>query len=178
MEAPRPDPDFDAVYEELRTLARRKLRAGLAGHTLQATALVHEAWVKLASVESRTQLGAEPGRYYSLAARAMRFLLVDHARRRSALKRGGGGRSAGVEPDELPAEAEPGQDEQLLALDVALEKLRALDARKAEVVELRHFAGLSVEDTATALGISPATVKREWTFARAWLENEMSAERS
>lgn len=168
-----PDADFDQVYQELRSIARRKLGAGLAGHTLQATALVNETWLKLASAESKTQLGSDPSRFFALAAKAMRFLLVDHARKRSTLKRDAGRRAAELDPNELAATADP-EDAQLLQLDAALEKLREVDERKAKVVELRHFAGLSVEDTAKALELSPATVKREWSFARAWLEREMT----
>lgn len=177
-EAARSSEEFDQVYQELRTLARARLKSGLGGQTLQATALVHEAWIKITSAESESLLGTDPARFYALAARAMRFLLVDHARRRGANKRGGGERSSGIDPDEVVVDADEAARGEILQLDAALEKLSQVDERKAQVVLLRHFAGLSVEETARSLGLSPATVKREWSFARAWLEQEILESRN
>lgn len=173
------DDRFLEVYDELRALARQRLAAGLGGHTLQATALVHEVWLKLASPIAQTLAARDPRHFYATAARAMRFILVDHARRKGALKRSGGASATGADPrdpDELPAPESAADGGEVLRLDAALEKLAAVDARKAEVVMLRHFAGLSVEEAAEALAISPATVKREWQFARAWLLREMGRE--
>jgi RNA polymerase sigma factor (TIGR02999 family) len=161
------------IYAELRRIAAGRLRAERPGHTLQPTALVHEAWLRLAE-----QHGAEwqnRAQFFGIAAQAMRRILVDHARRRHAAKRGG--HSPVVDVDELSEVlASPVPDEQLLALDVALEQLKALDERQARIVELRFFAGLSVDETAEALGVSGTTVKREWATARAWLFREVSKE--
>ncbi|MEN3337900.1 MAG: hypothetical protein V7647_1576 [Acidobacteriota bacterium] len=154
------------VYAELRRIARLKLGAERGGHTLQPTALVHEAWLRLmqqhgAGWQNRAQ-------FFAIAAQAMRRILVDHARRRQAAKRGSG--EAPVDVDELAdVLASPVPDEQLVALDAALERLSALDDRQAKVVELRFFGGLSVEETGDVLGLSPTTVKREWSTARLWL---------
>jgi RNA polymerase sigma factor (TIGR02999 family) len=154
------------VYAELRRIARMKLSGERSGHTLQATALVHEAWLRLmqqhgAGWQNRTQ-------FYAIAAQAMRRILVDHARRREAAKRGAGESMADV--DELAdVLASPVPDEQLVALDTALETLAALDERQAKVVELRFFGGLTVEETGEVLSLSPTTVKREWATARLWL---------
>ena len=165
------------VYAELRRRAARALRREADGHTLQPTALVHEAWMRLdgqhgARWESRTQ-------FFAVAARMMRRVLVDHARTRRALKRGAApvqvtlgevDRSAGTRaPEPTPGTVD------LLALDDALARLAALDPRKARLVELRYFAGLSIPECAAALGISPATVGREWAVARAWLRRELDA---
>jgi RNA polymerase sigma factor (TIGR02999 family) len=154
------------VYAELRRIARMKLSGERSGHTLQATALVHEAWLRLmqqhgAGWQNRTQ-------FYAIAAQAMRRILVDHARRREAAKRGAGESMADV--DELAdVLASPVPDEQLVALDTALETLAVLDERQAKVVELRFFGGLTVEETGEVLSLSPTTVKREWATARLWL---------
>ena len=153
------------VYAELRRLAARRLSHERQHHTLQATALVNEAWLKLVD-----QRGAWQSRthFFAIAAQAMRRILVDHARQRHAEKRGGEADHVPVDsvPTLLPS---PMPDERLLALDEALTRLAALDPRQAAVVELRFFAGLSVEDTAEVLGVSGMTVKREWAAARAWL---------
>ena len=159
------------VYAELRKQARRALRRERDGHTLQATALVHEAWLRLdvqhdARWESRTQ-------FLAVAAQMMRRVLVEHARMRHALKRGGGGihvtlgdaENAVAAPDEVD----------VLALDDALARLAILDPRKARLVELRYFAGLSIPEAAAALDISPATVGRDWAVARMWLRRELEA---
>ena len=162
------DAVFPVVYEELRRVAHRHLRGERTGHTLGTTALVHEAYLELARVRNDRW----PGRAYLLAAasQAMRRILIDHAVARRAQKRGGG---AAHEPlDDAVAMAVERGDE-LLALDEALERLTAVDERGARVVVCRFFGGMSVEETAEALGTSPATVKRDWTMARAWLNREL-----
>lgn len=164
---------FSAIYEELRGLARQRLLQGLAGQSLQATALVHEVWLKMAA--SGSELTADPRHFYATAAQAMRWILVDHARKKSSLKRGAA--SVEADPEQLPQAAADERAEGLLALDAALERLERADARKHQVVMLRHYAGLSVEETARTLELSPATVKREWQFARAWLVREMGTPR-
>lgn len=153
------------VYSELRRIAAAKLRGERSDHTLQPTALVHEAWLKLrqnvAGWQNREQ-------FFAIAAQAMRRILVDHARKRHAAKRGDG--QAPVAFDEVSRTfAVSWPDERLLALDQALEDLAALDPRQAQIVELRFFGGLSVEETASVLAISPTTVKREWATGRAFL---------
>jgi RNA polymerase sigma factor (TIGR02999 family) len=154
------------VYAELRRIAAGRLRAERGGHTLQPTALVHEAWMRLAD-----QHGApwqNRSQFFAIAAQAMRRILVDHARRRHAVRRGG---HAPVVPVDQLADvlASPMPDEQLIALDNALEQLTALDERQARIVELRFFAGLSIDEAADVLGLSATTIKREWATARAWL---------
>jgi RNA polymerase sigma factor (TIGR02999 family) len=164
------DDVFPAVYEELRRVAHRHLRGEGTGHTLGTTALVHEAYLEL----SRLEHIRWPGQAYVLAAasRAMRRILIDFAVARRAQKRGGG---AVAEPlDDAVAMAVARGDE-LLALDEALDGLAAVNERYARVVECRFFGGMSVEETAEALGTSPATVKRDWTMARAWLNRALSA---
>ena len=159
---------FPAVYEELRRVAHRHLRGERPGHTLGTTALVHEAYLELAKLDHVRW----PGHAYVLAAasRAMRRILVDWAVARRAQKRGGG---VAAEPldDAVAMAVERGDD--LLALDEALDRLTAVSERSARVVECRFFGGMSVEETAEALGTSPATVKRDWTTARAWLNREL-----
>lgn len=155
------------VYAELRSLAAAKLAAEKPGHTLDATALVHEAYLRVG--------GGEPfdhrGHFFAAAAEAMRRILVDHARRKQAEKRGGG--MARHDADELPiASREPPED--LIALDAALDRFAAVDPQKAELVKLRYFAGLTIEQAADALGISPATAKRHWAYSRAWLFREIA----
>jgi RNA polymerase sigma factor (TIGR02999 family) len=154
-----------AVYEELRRLAASRLRNERGSHTLQATALVHEAWLRLADQRGNWENRAH---FFAIAARTMRRILVDHARRRATAKRGLAVTGVPIDDvmDLLPA---PMPDDRLLALDEALDRLATLDARQAQVVELRFFAGLSVEDAANLLEISPSTIKREWATARAWL---------
>jgi len=156
------------VYGELRALAERALRRERAGHTLQPTALVHEAYIKLVD-QSRVQW-QNRAHFYAVAAQIMRRILVDHARARQAAKRdGAGGRIALEDTHAAPREQPP----DLMALDEALTRLGELDQRQGRVVELRFFAGLTNEETAEVLGVSPATVKREWTTAKAWLRREM-----
>lgn len=155
------------VYGELHKLAVHYMRAERGDHTLQPTALVHEAYMRL--VDQRNASWQNRSHFFGIAAQAMRRILVDHARRKRAGKREGGDR---VTLDESVAEA-PQRSVDLIALDDALNKLAALDPRQARVVELRFFGGLDIEQTAESLGISPATVKRDWTFARAFLQREM-----
>lgn len=154
-----------AVYDELRRIAASRLRLERDNHTLQPTALVNEAWLRL--VDQRVDWQGR-AHFFALAAQAMRRILVDHARRRHSVKRGGAQSALPVDDlaELLPS---PMPDERLLAMDEALTQLATIDLRQAQIVELRFFAGLSVVDTATALDISPTTVKREWASARAWL---------
>lgn len=159
------------VYDELRKLAKSRMANEPSGMTLQPTALVHEAYLRLLG---DTNIGWDNrGHFFAAAALAMRRILVDRARGRNRIKRGGG--RAKVELNEAMLSAES-QSDDLLTLDEALTKLERFDKRKAEVVMLRYFAGLSIEDTAAALGVSPATVKNEWTFARAWLHREIASD--
>ncbi len=156
------------VYDEFRALARHYLAQERANHTLQPTALVHEAYMKLVDQTRVDWQGRS--HFFAVAAQAMRRILVDHARSRQRDKRGGG--RARVVLDEAVA-LSPQKDEDVLALDECLERLAALDARQAKVVELRFFGGLSVEEVAEALGVSKRTVEGDWTFARAWLSREL-----
>lgn len=153
------------VYAELHVLAQHHMRRERDEHTLQATVLVNEAFMRL--VDQRGVSWQSRSQFYTLASRAMRRLLVDHARKRRAEKRDGGVQV----PLDVIAAPEQGMD--VMALDDALNALAALDARQAQIVELRFFAGFSIEATAATLGISPATVKRDWVFARAFLQREM-----
>lgn len=171
------------VYEELRRLAQahlgREPGAG-AGQTLQATELVHEAYLRLVGPATKGSDGGWRGRghFFATAARAMRRILVDRARARGAQKRGGDRERVGLDAaaDELgratPIEASGPVD--LLALDQALAELEAREPRQAEVVLLRYFAGLTIEQSAASLGVSPATVKADWAYARAWLRRAMA----
>lgn len=152
------------VYQRLRDLAERQLRGERTGHTLQPTALVHEAWLSL-----RDRLGGlrgEPARFFSAAAEAMRCILIDHARRRGAQKRGGGAQQIPLDLVELANSADV---DELLALDQAIEALAATDPRCAEIVRLRFYAGLDENQTAEVLATSTRTVRRDWAFARAFL---------
>ncbi len=155
------------VYGELHNLAVHYMRLERGDHTLQPTALVHEAYMRL--VDQRNASWQNRSHFFGIAAQAMRRILVDHARRKRAGKREGGDR---VTLDASVAEA-PERSVDLIALDDALTRLAELDPRQARVVELRFFGGLDIEQTAESLGISPATVKRDWTFARAFLQREM-----
>ena len=160
------------VYHELRSLARAHLAGERAGHTLEPTALVHEAYLRLV----RPDAASEPhfnGRqhFFATAATAMRRILVDHAREKKALKRGGAGRRVDLSDSDAVA-GEPDLD--VVGLDEALKQLEAVDPRRARVVTFRFFGGLTVEETAAALEVSPATVKNDWAFARVWLLRAMS----
>ncbi|PWU09953.1 MAG: RNA polymerase subunit sigma-70 [Terriglobia bacterium] len=161
------------VYGELRRLAAGYMRKEAPGNTLQPTALVHEAFLRLVGhhapeCENRSQ-------FYGVAAHLMREILVDHARSRQAAKRGGG--FAHVTLEEEAMVLTPDHDAGLMALDEALERLAALDARKGRVVELRFFGGLSVEESAEVLGVSDVTIRRDWQFAKTWLLRELSGEK-
>jgi RNA polymerase sigma factor (sigma-70 family) len=176
------------VYQELRSLAQRHLRRERSNHTIQRTALVNEAFVRLVNQQSVDWQSR--AHFFGLASNLMRRILVDHARARLASKRGGGVEAVSLDEIVNPADpqdtaspgpryAEPGQvdgetDEDVAAIDEALTRLGALDERQAKIVEMRYFGGLTIEETAAAIGISDATVKREWTLARAWLRRELS----
>ena len=157
------------VYDELRGVARRRLQHEQPGHSLQATALVHEVYLRLVDVDRLTLKNRT--HFFAVAAKLMRQILVDHARRQHADKRGGGATMLSV--DDVSPAAQP-RSVDVLALDEALEALSAIDARQGSVVELRFFGGLDIEETAEALGISPATVEREWVLAKAWLYRRLS----
>ena len=157
------------VYEELRSLARHYLRMERPDHTLQSTALVHEAFVRL--VGQKPPEWKDRKHFYGVAARLMRQILVDHARGHRADKRGGNVIKLGLTEGLMGKESE-GLD--ILALDDSLNRLAQLNPQQSQIVELRFFSGLSIEDTSEVLGISPATVKRHWTTARAWLFREMN----
>ena len=159
---------YGLVYDELHRLASSNLRRERAGHTLQPTALVNEAYLRLGTGPgSGDAAWANRRHFFHAAARAMRQILVDHARRRDAEKRGGGAERVTLADVEVAA---PEANVDLLRLDVALDALAAEDARLAELVQLRFFVGLSIEEAAKTLGVSPATAKRDWAFARAWLQ--------
>jgi RNA polymerase sigma-70 factor (ECF subfamily) len=159
---------MEAVYDDLRRKAAGILRRESPGHTLQPTALVNEAYLRL--VDQKRVAWQNRAHFLAVAARLMRRILIDYARRRRAAKRGG--EATRVTLDDFAAS--PGSTPlDLLVLDEALAELTALDARQGQIVELRAFGGLTVEETAEALGISPATVKRDWSFAQAWLERRL-----
>ncbi len=167
----RPDGDsaalIELVYDELRGLSEAYLRQERPDHTLQATALVHEAFL---SISPRTRPWVDRTHFFRAAAKAMRHILVNHAKARNAIKRGGGERPVRLHETALVFAA-PEID--LLALDDALRRLAELDPEKGHVVELRFFAGCSIEQAAEVLGVSTATVERHWRFARAWLRTEL-----
>lgn len=159
---------FPLVYDELRRLAHYRMRRERAGHTLSTTALVHEAYLKLVDLNRIQWKGR--AHFFAIAVQAMRNILVNHAHRRKAQKRGGG--ETPLPLDDVLVMSEQRADE-ILALDEALHELARRSERQHEVVQYRFFAGLSVEETAQALDISPATVKRDWSAARAWLNREL-----
>jgi RNA polymerase sigma factor (TIGR02999 family) len=156
------------VHEELRRLAHRYMRGERAGHTLQTTALVNEAYMRLVDVERMEWRGR--GHFFAMAATLMRRILVDHARDRARDKRGGSVVLTSLGDKAIAAA--PSLD--VLALDEALDRLSGMDPQQARIVELRFFAGMTIEETADALDISPATVKRDWTWAKAWLHQQLS----
>jgi RNA polymerase sigma factor (TIGR02999 family) len=158
------------VYDELRGIARQYLRHERAGHTLQPTALAHEAYLKL--VDQQRVRWQNRAHFFAVAAQLIRRILVDHARSHGAAKRGGGVPAATLEAVLQPSMK---RDLNVVALDDTLARLAALDARQARLVELRFFGGLNVEETAEVLGVSSATVKREWRTAKAWLHRELQA---
>lgn len=157
------------VYDELRKLAQYHMANEPVGHTLTATALVHEAYVRLVG-DGPSEWNSR-GHFFAAAARAMRRILVERARRNAQGKRGGGRMRVPLGDVAMVSSAPP---EDLLELDLALGRLELRDSRKAEVVSLRYFAGLTVDETAAAMGVSPRLVNKEWTFARAWLMRELS----
>jgi RNA polymerase sigma factor (TIGR02999 family) len=157
------------VYEELRKLAAAKMAQEKPGQTLQATALVHEAWLRLGGDEAPSFQNR--ARFFGAAAEAMRRILIERARRRIAAKRGGGAAMVDVEGIEIPSPV--ADDDQLLAVNEALEKFSTLDPRKAELVKLRYFVGMNFDEAATALGIAVPTAKQWWAYARAWLTVEL-----
>ena len=158
------------VYDELRRVANRRLRGESPGHSLQATALVHEVYLRLVDLDRMTVTNR--AHFFGVAATLMRQILVDHARRQRADKRGGA--ATIVSLDEVsPAAPTPNMD--VLALDEALDALSAIDSRQCRVVELRFFAGLTIDEAAEVLGVSPATVEREWALAKAWLYRHLSS---
>ena len=160
------------VYEELRRQAARFLRRERPGHTLQTTALIHEAYLKL--IDQKHMHWQNRAQFFGIAAQLMRRILVDHARGKQAGKRGGD--DVKLQLDEALIVGQS-KDVNLVALDEALNRLAQLDEQQGRIVELRYFSGLSIEETAEALGISPATVKRDWALAKAWLRREiMSSE--
>lgn len=161
------------VYEELRRLAAYKMAQEPLGQTLQATALVHEAWLRLAAQDNQTY--ANRTHFFAVAAEAMRRILIDRARRRRAVRRGG--QAQRVDTDALEVAA-PVPDDELLALDEALERLAEQEPQKAELVKLRHFVGLTLVEAAEILGISEPTAKRYWAYARAWLFRELERQRA
>jgi RNA polymerase sigma factor (TIGR02999 family) len=157
------------VYSELRRMAAHKMANEPAGHTLQPTALVHEAWLKL--VDSPARSWQNRAHFFGAAAEAMRRLLIARARRKHAQRRGAG--AAHLDVDELEI-ASPIPPKRMLALDEALNRFAAVEPQQAELVKLRYFVGLRIEEVAEVLGISEATAKRWWNYARAWLFNEIS----
>ena len=162
------------VYDELRKLAQSYMRRESKEHTLQPTALVHEAYFKL--IDQRGVKWQNRAHFYGVAAQMMRRILIDHARQRKAAKRGGSQARISFDEGLHWAAEEEGPD--LLVLDQALQKLEKLDERQAQVVEMRYFGGLSIEETAEVLDTSPATVKRDWAMAKAWLYRELNPDES
>lgn len=165
------------VYTELRAIARRQHAGENAAHSLNTTGIVHEAYLKLVKLDRLGWQNRE--QFFALAARSMRQILVDHARKRKAVKRGGEAPLLSLDEmtttfGEVAFTLDDGQIDELLGLDLALQGLEAKNERHARIVECRFFTGLSIEETAKAIGISPATVKREWVLARAWLNRELS----
>lgn len=157
------------VYEELRRLATARMANEMPGQTLQPTTLVHEAWLRLVGVDGHAQF-SNRAHFFGAAAEAMRRILIEKARRKQAARHGGNQPVADLQEMDIPS---PAPTDELLALHDALDQLAAQDPAKAELVKLRYFVGLTLEETAEVLGISLATAKRQWTFARAWLHAEI-----
>jgi RNA polymerase sigma factor (TIGR02999 family) len=160
------------VYDELRRLAAHKMANEAPGHTLQPTALVHEAWLRLVGSEAEGQFQSR-AHFFAAAAEAMRRILIERARRKRAVRHGGNQRRVDIQEVDV---ASPDHDDQLLALNEALDKLAAQHKAEAELVKLRYFVGMTNEEAADMLGISPRTAKYYWTHARAWLYREMETE--
>ena len=172
---------LELVYDQLRALARSRMArepGGGAGMTLDATALVHEAYLRLVGddKDKPRQQWEGRGHFFGAAALSMRRILVERARHRKRLRHGGGRERVDFEPAQMLAQKPEADGTDLIALDEALGELEKIDPRKAQVVSLRYFAGLSIEETAAAMDLSPATVKNEWAFARAWLHRQLSGE--
>ncbi len=175
------DGDHDAldrlmplVYQELHRMASRYLTRERSGHTLQSTALVHEAYVRL--VDQRLVDWENRAQFFGLAAQAMRRILVDHARSRGRAKRGSDAPRVAIEAVDPASTADSVDPEETIAIDIALNKLQAIDPGQARIVELRFFGGLTVEETAEVVSTSVSTVKREWALARAWLRRELDGD--
>jgi RNA polymerase sigma factor (TIGR02999 family) len=160
------------IYEELRHLAQSYMRRERAGHTLQSTAVVHEAFIRLIDQNVEWKSRAH---FFAIAAKMMRRILVDHARAKSRSKRGAGMPRVGLDEQAMGSRE---QNVDLVALDEALEHLARIDPQRSRIVELRYFGGLSNEESANVLGISPATVQRQWSGARAWLYRELNSRES
>jgi RNA polymerase sigma-70 factor (ECF subfamily) len=160
---------FPVVYEQLRVLAASHLAGERANHTLQPTALVHEAYLRLVGPDEQ-EAWENRAHFFGAAAKAIRRILIEHARAKGRIKRGGGIERTTLDGVEAPA----GPDMDLLDLHEAMERLAAVDEAKARVVELRYFGGLSLEETARVLGVSVPTISRHWEFARAWLHRDMT----
>jgi len=156
------------VYQELRRLANSRLRRERSDHTLDGTALVHEAYLRL--IDQKQVEWRSRNQFYALAAELIRRILVDHARARVAAKRGGGGVKLSLDEALAPAQE---REQDLVSLDDALNALGQADPQQSRIVELRYFAGLTIEETADVLGLSPATIKRDWVIAKAFLKREM-----
>ena len=171
MEKEALDKLMPIVYDELRRQAARYLRRERAGHTLQTTALIHEAYMRL--VDQRHVEWQNRAHFFGVAAQMMRRILVDHARTKKRVKRGGSDVKISLADATIPVEE---RDLDVIALDEALTRLAEIDEQQSRVVELRFFSGLTVEETAEVMGISPATVKRDWSMAKAWLHRELSSE--
>ena len=161
------------VYAELRRLAAAKMSRERPGQTLQPTALVHEAWLRLVDADSQARF-ENRAHFFSAAAEAMRRILIERARRKLAARHGGG--QERVDVDEIAIAAPVQNDDELLAVNDALDKFATEDREKAELVKLRYFVGLTIEDAAEVLGISKATAKRWWSYARAWLHQEIKSQ--
>jgi len=160
---------ISVVYEELYRLARRYMRKESPGHTLQTSALVNEAFLRL--VDQRNVRWQNRSHFFAIAAQMMRRILVDYARSRSYAKRGGGARALTLDEELIVSDE---RSDEVVAVHEALEELAKFDARKSQIVELRFFGGLSIDETAEVLGVSPGTVMSDWTMAKAWLRREIS----
>lgn len=160
------------LYDDLRSLARRRMRGEPPGHTLQATALVHEAYLRL--LHNGSVAWNSPAHFYCAAAEAMRRILVERARRRRRMRHGAGLARVPIDDVDIVTGADAPD---ILALNDAIERLHALDSRKSRIVMLRYFTGLTIAETAEVLGISPTTVKDDWAYARAWLQSALTARR-
>ncbi|HOX02130.1 MAG TPA: ECF-type sigma factor [Candidatus Paceibacterota bacterium] len=161
------------VYDELRRVAAARMANAAPGHTLQPTALVHDAWLRLVGQDSEAQFQNRT-HFFAAAAEAMRHILIDRARRKQALRHGGGQQPLDIDNLQI---AVPAPDEELLAVDEALDRLARLDPAKAELVKLRYFVGMTFAEAAAALGISEPAAKRRWALARAWLFHAITSER-